>query len=264
MNLQDQIMSKRAFYRLGLKPSTVHFRSYDCRKWVPKAPTCHLWQWLAVGTHKLQWRRPETEWVFFGEFVVRCLELKVASRCTHELASAYGELKDDGSGEQRLVVAHKGSACWGSSFFVQIDDGSVEELQLKSMLAWGSCRCDEEATEGQANSRFAHLVRTSRDSFAAFPSKPCIDEDRGRSEWADRRMGWSDRAWNVRIRGGRWVDREKRWGWGEKRKKKKGKERERKKERKKERKRKIVRVFGFFKTRIYTLLEFLKQGFVFM
>ena len=30
---------------------------------------------------------------FFGEFVVWCLELKVASRCTHELASAHGELK---------------------------------------------------------------------------------------------------------------------------------------------------------------------------
>ena len=38
---------------------------------------------------------------FFGEFVVWCLELKVASRCTHELASARDELKDDSSGGQR-------------------------------------------------------------------------------------------------------------------------------------------------------------------
>ena len=37
---------------------------------------------------------------FFGEFVVWCLELKVASRCTHELVSAHGELKDDGSGDR--------------------------------------------------------------------------------------------------------------------------------------------------------------------
>ena len=37
---------------------------------------------------------------FFGEFVVRCLKLKVASRCIHEPTSAHGELKDDGSGDQ--------------------------------------------------------------------------------------------------------------------------------------------------------------------
>ena len=35
---------------------------------------------------------------FFGEFVVWCLELKVASRCTHELASARDELNDDSLG----------------------------------------------------------------------------------------------------------------------------------------------------------------------
>ena len=38
---------------------------------------------------------------FFDEFVVRCLELKVASRCTHELASAQDELKDDSSGRRQ-------------------------------------------------------------------------------------------------------------------------------------------------------------------
>ena len=38
---------------------------------------------------------------FFGEFIVWCLELKVASRCTHELASARDELKDNSSGRWR-------------------------------------------------------------------------------------------------------------------------------------------------------------------
>ena len=42
-----------------------------------------------------------SENAFFGEFVVGCLELKVASRCTHELASARDELNDDSSGGRR-------------------------------------------------------------------------------------------------------------------------------------------------------------------